>query len=80
MLGTGGQVLRHANGMGGIKIARVLGLFLARQPRDRVLDFGSGGQKQGDGADQPEATVHALENRARQKGAVCESIGVYHVS
>lgn len=78
MLRTGSQVLRHAHRVGGKEIIRVFGQFLARQPRDHTLDLGPGGHEQGEGPDQFEATVHALEDHARQKGAVCEAVGIYH--
>lgn len=78
MLRTGSQVLRHAYRVGDKEIVRVLGQLLARQPRDHMLDLGPGGHEQGDGPDQLEATVRALENHARQKRAVYEAVGIYH--
>lgn len=78
MLGARSQVLRHAYRMGGKKISGIFGQLLAGQPCNHVPDLGPYSREQGDGPDQLDATVRTLENHACQKGAVCETVDLYH--
>ena len=80
VLGSRGQVLRHARRAVGEKTGRIRSQLLPRELRDRVLDLGAAGQEQRHPSDQLEAAIHALEDHARHEGKVCNAIAIGHRS